>query len=90
MNALPRKVTAYSEYVFSNLPQLMAVGEGMYNINELAQMVSLKPTGNFRRRVKQLVSEGKINVSACFTGTHAIEARYWLPNTEEYTGSIPF
>ena len=90
MNALPRKVTAYSEYVFSNLPQQMAVGQGLYNYEELAQMVGLKPTGNFRRRIKQLVANGSIEAQSVFTERGGIEVRFSLPDASKMELGIPF
>lgn len=86
----PVKVTAYSEYVFSNLPQQMAAGQGLYTYDELAQMVGLKPTGNFRRRVKQLVADGKIKAESVFTPRGGIEARFRLPDPIVEDGVYPF
>jgi len=83
------RTTAYSEFVFSNLPPTVESGGGLYNINELAQMVGLKPTGNFRRRVKQLVSMGKLKAHAVFTPRGGIEARYTIP-AQNSTGDLPF
>lgn len=72
--------TAYSEYVFSNLPQRAFDGAGLYNYCELAELVGLKPTGNFRKRVKQLVAVGKLDAVAVFTPRGGIETRFQMPN----------
>jgi len=72
------RTTAYSEYVFSNLTARMLEGQGLYNYQELSDLVGLKPTGNFRRRVKQLVAQGKIDSVAVFTPRGGIEARFQL------------
>jgi len=77
--------TAYSEYVFSNLPPTVLSGGGLYNVNELASLVGLKPTNNFRRRVKQLVADGKLKVHAVFTPRGGIEARYTYPENQTPT-----
>jgi len=71
----PRQ-TAYKEYVFSNLPQMVASGAGLYNLSELASLVGLKPTNNFRRRVRQLVDDGRLTATPVFTPRGGIEARY--------------
>jgi len=83
------RVTAYQEYVFSNLPQAVESGAGLYNYQELAALVGLKPTGNFRRRVRQLVTDGKLILAPAFTPRGGIEARFMSP--EKYkTEGIPF
>ena len=79
MSSYNPRTTAYSEYVFSNLPPTVESGGGLYNVNELASLVGLKPTNNFRRRVKQLVSAGKLKAHAVFTPRGGIEARYTIP-----------
>lgn len=71
--------TPYKEYVFSNLPQRVHDGGGIYNYEELSQLVGLKPTGNFRRRVRELVACGKLDAIAAFTPRGGIETRFHLP-----------
>lgn len=75
----PRE-TAYAWFIYSNLPQAVQSGGGQYNYSELASLVGLKPTNNFRRRVKQLVEQGKINAVAVFTARNGIEARFQSPD----------
>lgn len=84
------RVTAYSEFVFSNLPQAVWSGGGLYNYHELAQMVGLKPTGNFRKRVKQLVAKGRLESIAVFTARGGIEVRFQLPTAPQNESEIPF
>jgi len=81
--------TAYKEYVFYNLPSRVWQGRGLYTYSELAALVSLKPTGNFRRRVKELVSQGKIDAIAVFTPRGGIEARFQC-SSDPTIGEIPF
>lgn len=71
--------TAYSEYVFSNLASTVRAGQGVYNYAELASMVGLKPTHNFRARVRQMVAEGRLIAVAAFTLRGGIEARFQHP-----------
>jgi hypothetical protein len=73
------RVTAYAEYVFSNVNRTLLERGGVYNVKELAELVGLKPTGNFRRRIKQLVKDGQLEAIAAFTPRGGIEARYMLP-----------
>lgn len=75
---IPRN-TPYRQYVFSNLPQRVHDGGGLYNYEELSQLVGLKPTGNFRRRVRELVACGKLDAIAAFTPRGGIETRFQLP-----------
>lgn len=81
--------TPYKEYVFSNLPQRVAVGQGLYNYVELSQLVGLKPTGNFRRRVRDLVACGKLMAVPAFTPRGGIETRFQIPDAPT-TEEIPF
>jgi len=83
------RTTAYSEYVFSNLASTVAAGQGLYSYSELAALVGLKPTHNFRKRVKQLVTEGILVARAAFTPRGGIETRFMTPPTVETT-EIPF
>lgn len=82
---IPVRETAYSEYVISNLPQRVAGGGGAYTYKELSEMVGLKPTHNFRRRVKWLAMTGNLKQTACFTPAGGLEARFSMPDihTEE-------
>lgn len=90
MSPYEPRVTAYSQFVFSNLPQAVHSGGGLYNYHELAQLVGLKPTGNFRKRVKQLVAKGKLDAIAVFTARGGIEARFQLPTAPQNESEIPF
>jgi len=83
------RTTAYAEYVFSNLVARVTEGQGLYNYKELASLVGLKPTNNFRRRVKQLVAQGKLDAVAVFTARGGIEARFQVVSTTPM-GEIPF
>lgn len=85
-----KRQTAYAEYVFSNLPQRVHGGAGLYNYDELAGLVGLKPTGNFRKRVKQLVALGKLEAIAVFTARGGIETRFQLPTMPTPDDGIPF
>jgi len=83
------RTTAYSEYVFSNLPARVLEGQGLYSYKELADLVSLKPTGNFRRRVKELVAQGRLDAAAVFTPRNGIEARFYV-KADTFNGDFPF
>lgn len=85
---IPRE-TPYKEYVFSNLPQRVAEGQGLYNYEELSQLVGLKPTGNFRRRVRELVKLGNLMAVPAFTPRGGIETRFQVPSTPTIQ-EIPF
>jgi len=89
MSSQNPRVTAYAEYVFSNLPARVKEGQGLYNYQELASLVGLKPTGNFRRRVKELVKGGKLDAIAAFTPRGGIEARFQLVEDHGPT-ELPF
>lgn len=77
------RTTAYGEYVFTNLASSVRSGAGLYNYDELAAMVGLKPTHNFRRRVRQMVAEGILQLVPAFTPRGGIEARFQTPTNEQ-------
>jgi len=81
--------TAYAEYVFTNLTSIVSSRVGLYSYSELAELVGLKPTHNFRKRVRQMTSEGTLQAVPTFTPRGGIELRFTaMPN--EPIGAIPF
>jgi len=83
------RVTAYAQYVFSNVSRFARVGQGMYSYDELARGVGLKPTHNFRRRVNELVVAGTLKLCPSFTPRGGIENRFMITSTVETT-EFPF
>jgi len=82
MSIRPRNNTAYASYVFSNLIPIVRSGAGAYSYSELASMVGLKPTAHFRRRVGQLVEDGRLVIVHTFTPRGGIEHRFMTPIDE--------
>jgi hypothetical protein len=78
MSSLPRVTTAYAEYVFTNLTPIVRSGGGAYTYSQLAEMVGLKPTQHFKRRVNQLVQLGVFNLVPAFTPRGGIEKRFMI------------
>lgn len=89
MTSSSSKTTAYSEYVFSNLPLAMAVGQGLYNYKEAAELVGLKPTQHFKRRVRDLVKQCKLKCVPCFSPANRIEMRFQY-DERQVNGDRPF
>jgi hypothetical protein len=83
------RTTAYKEYVDSNLPKCMRVGQGLYNYKEAAELVGLKPTQHFKRRVRDLVKANVLKMSDRFTPTGGIEHCFTFEVTD-VTGDFPF
>lgn len=79
----PVRETAYGQYVNTNIPHVIAVGEGAYNYKELAELVGLKPTQHFRRRVNWLAADGIIKAEPVFTSRGGIETRFRAPEPVE-------
>jgi hypothetical protein len=72
-----RKVTtAYELYVFTNVSQAARAGQGMYSYKELAEMVGLKPTQHFRKRINQMVHGRILKLLPAFTSRGGIENRF--------------
>lgn len=59
--------TVYKEFVFSNVRSTLERAGQAYTIHDLAGAVGLKPTGNFKRRVNQMVNEGLIVAFPAFS-----------------------
>lgn len=85
----PRHNSAYAEYVFSNIRSMLESGGGMYNYKEMAEMVGLKPTQHFKRRVNQMWAHGLISMTNVFTPRGGIEKRFSAVTTPE-TKELPF
>lgn len=73
------RLTAYAQYVFSNVKEAARSGGGVYSYDELAAMVGLKPTHNFRRRINEMVSDGSLKLCPAFTPRGGIENRFHYP-----------
>lgn len=81
--------TVYKEFVFSNVRSILGEQGGAYTINDLAVAVGLKPTNNFKRRVKQMVDEGLIHAYPAFSPRGGLMKIYTsLPEHE--TIEVPF
>lgn len=76
MSSGRRVTTAYEQYVFTNVSQVAKWGEGLYSYKELAEMVGLKPTQHFRKRINQMVKGRVLTVEAVFTPRGGIENRF--------------
>jgi hypothetical protein len=77
----PRNTTAYAEYVFSNVTRMLHERGGAYNYKELADLVGLKPTQHFKRRISQMVAHGLVRLDHAFTPRGGIENRFSYPET---------
>ncbi len=84
----PRHNSAYAEYVFSNVSRMLLERGGAYNYKELAEMVGLKPTQHFKRRVNQMLSRHLISLHPAFTPRGGIENRFMF--VEQNTRDLPF
>lgn len=85
----PKRITAYAQYVNSNLPARVREGQGLYNYKELAAMVGLKPTQHFRRHVNHLAASGILVLQPVFTPRGGIENRFMI-NATEFMQEIQF
>lgn len=83
MSSARKVTTAYEMFVKSNVPQAVRAGQGAYNYKELGQMVGLKPTVNFRRRINELVRDGVLLLVPAFTPRGGIENRFTVNLREE-------
>lgn len=89
MSTNKRSNTVYKEFVFSNVRSILGGAGQAYNINDLARMVGLKPTNNFKRRVNQMVGEGLIHSFAAFSPSGGL-MKVYTSIPDEKTTEIPF
>jgi len=80
--------TVYKQYIFERVGQAIREGGGAYTYDSLAEMVGLKPTHNFRRRVRDMVTEGVLQAEAVFSPRGGLMNVFSIPSTE--TTEIPF
>lgn len=76
MSSARKVTTAYETYVFTNVSKAAMSGQGMYSYKELAEMVGLKPTQHFRRRIHQMVRGRVLKLMPAFTPRGGIENRF--------------
>lgn len=84
-----KRNTPYRQFVFTYVEEAARVGQGMYSYNELAVMVGLKPTANFRKRINEMVADGILKLCPAFTPRGGIENRF-MATPNEGTTEIPF
>lgn len=89
MSPKPVVRTAYQEFVSYNLVARMLERGGAYNYKEAAELVGLKPTQHFKRRVRQMAEHKILDITPTFTPRGGIEFRFSLPSTEK-EGVHPF
>ena len=82
MSSARKVTTPYEMFVKTNVPQVVRAGQGAYNYKELGEMVGLKPTANFRRRVNELARDGVLQLVAAFTPRGGIENRFTTPSDQ--------
>lgn len=71
--------TVYFQYVSTNLPLRLLEGEGCYTVEGCAALLGLKPTHNFRKRLKQLAQTGILTETPVFNARGGLIAVYSLP-----------
>ena len=79
----PKYKTVYEEYVNNSVRNALVSRAGLYNYQELADMVGLKPTQHFKRRINQMVAHGKLVCVPTFTARGSIENRFDIPFSDE-------
>lgn len=85
----PVKSSAYAEYLYRRIDEFFLQQGSTFTIQELAVWCGLKPTTNFRRRVRHAVVAGKLDV---FTGAEGDGNRAfrYMQHTDLDRSEIPF
>lgn len=76
------KNTVYKQYVFDRVGQGLAQSSSLYTYEDLAAMVGLKPTHNFRRRVREMVKEGLLKAHVVFSPHGGLKHMFSHPYNE--------
>jgi len=82
------KDTVYKQYVYERVGQVLSERWGAYDYIGLATLVGLKPTHNFRRRVREMVQAGLIKSVTAFTPRGGLTILFHHPTVEPT--EIPF
>jgi len=80
--------TVYKQYVFERVGQAIQQTWKAYNYDELAVLVGLKPTHNFKRRVREMVQAGLLKSVTAFTPRGGLTILFHSMSIE--TTEIPF
>jgi len=80
--------TVYKQYIFDRVGQGLQQTSSLYTYEDLAAMVGLKPTHNFRRRVREMVKEGLIKAHVVFSPRGGLKHMFSHPYNE--ITEIPF
>lgn len=85
----PTKSSAYAEFLYYQIDQYFLKQGSAFTVAELAVWTGLKPTTNFRRRLRHAVAEGKLSVTTAYMGRKGRGNVYYQP-IEDQMGVIPF
>jgi hypothetical protein len=80
--------TVYKQYVRDRVGQGLKDNPQLYNYDDLAEMVGLKPTHNFKRRIREMVSEGLLKAHVVFSRRGGLTHMFSTPNYEQT--ELPF
>jgi len=83
-----RRDTVYKQYVFDRVGQGTEQSWKAYTYDELAALVGLKPTHNFKRRVREMVQAGLLKSVTAFTPRGGLTILFHHPTIEP--SEIPF
>lgn len=67
MTKEPIKQSAYSDYLYRVMDEILIERGGAFTLKELSEKAKLKITPNFRRRVNHCVATGKLKVLPIMT-----------------------
>ncbi len=80
--------TVYKQYVFERVGQGTEQSWSAYTYEELAVLVGLKPTHNFKRRIREMVQAGLLKSITAFTSRGGLTILFHHPSNNPL--EIPF
>jgi len=87
---IPVKQSAYSDYLYRKMFDLLKEQGGAFTLKELAAYSGLKVTGNMRRRINHYVVTGELMVKYT-VASHGNSVIYMWPAIEtKFEEELPF
>lgn len=85
----PKKSSAYAEFLYFKIDEYFQKQGSAFTVEQLAAYTGLKPTCNFRRRLRHAVASGKLALSSAYAWNGSRGNLYSMPSTDA-SSDIPF
>lgn len=87
---VPAHTSAYSDFLYRAIDQLLKERGGAFTLKELSQFTGLKITPNMRRRVRHCVESGTLGVRPVLVGKRGSCNMYYSLTPPDDQMELPF